>query len=265
MKICLINLDYKPYRGSGLTIYGELLAEGLANKGHEVSVICSNHSSSDSEETINKVKIYRVGPVKFDWIHFSYLATKKLNELKKKQVFDIIHFLDVHFAYDYKGNFLASILQSFRQRLTADNNLPYHSSFLNLIQRYILYNFCKILEIISLKKAELLISVSNATKTEFTKNYHIPSNKIKTIYIGAPLNKRGSNQSKLKNQLAINKKEKVLLFVGFLNPRKGIEYLIQAFNKISKPVTLILIGKWECNYKNKILRQRKSYCYWLFA
>ncbi len=143
MKICLINLDYKPNRSSGLTVYGELLAEGLAQKGHEVFVICSKYNNANNDETINKVKIYRVGPIKFDWIHFSYLAAKKLNELNKKEVFDIIHFLDVHFAYNYKGNFLASLLQSFRQRLTADKNLPYHSSFLNLVQRYVLYNFCR--------------------------------------------------------------------------------------------------------------------------
>lgn len=258
MKICLINLDYKPNRSSGLTVYGELLAEGLAQKGHEVSVICSNHNNSDSEETINKVKIYRVGPVRFDWIHFSYLAAKKLNELNKKEVFDIVHFLDVHFAYNYKGYFLASLLQSFRQRLTADNNLPYHSSFFNLVQRYVLYNFCKILEIISLKKADFFISVSNATKNEFIENYHIPSKKIKTIHIGIPFNKKDSNQSKFKNQLCINKNETVLLFVGFLNPRKGIKYLIQAFNKINKPAKLILIGKWENDYKNKILHLIKK-------
>lgn len=253
MKICLINLDYKPNRGSGLTIYGELLAEGLAKRGHEVFVICSKYNHADNEEIINKVKICRVGPVKFDWIHFSYLAAKKLNELNKKEVFDIIHFLDIHFAYNYKGNFLASLFQSFRQRLTADKNLPYHSSFLNLIQRYVYYNFCRILEIISLKRADFFISASNATKKEFIKNYHIPSKKIKTIYIGIPLNKKDSNQSKFKNKLGIKKNEIVLLFVGFLNPRKGIKYLIEAFNKIIQPAKLILIGKWEKAYKNKIL------------
>lgn len=39
MRICLVSLDYKPYRSSGLTIYAEDLATGLTEQGHAVTVI----------------------------------------------------------------------------------------------------------------------------------------------------------------------------------------------------------------------------------
>lgn len=67
MKVLIALTYYHPHL-SGLTVYGKRLAEALAIKGHEVTVLCSQHHESlPSLEILNGVFIKRV-PVSF-FIH----------------------------------------------------------------------------------------------------------------------------------------------------------------------------------------------------
>lgn len=58
MKILLISNYYYPYI-SGLSEVVRLLAEDFTKKGHEVTVLCSNHDELLAEEMINGVKVLR--------------------------------------------------------------------------------------------------------------------------------------------------------------------------------------------------------------
>ncbi|NCC33505.1 MAG: hypothetical protein EOM24_16035, partial [Chloroflexia bacterium] len=101
MRICLVSLDYWPHRSSGLTIYAEDLARGLNERGHTVSVIAAHRSGTPRVATINGVIVYRVALGVTDWIGYSLRAAKVVTQLRRTKEFDIVHFLDVHFAYDY--------------------------------------------------------------------------------------------------------------------------------------------------------------------
>lgn len=64
MKI-LIGITYYYPNISGVSLYAKRLAEGLTQKGHQVTVITSRHLNSlPTEEEINQVKVIRV-PVNF--------------------------------------------------------------------------------------------------------------------------------------------------------------------------------------------------------
>lgn len=62
------------------------------------------------------------------------------------------------------------------------------------------------------------------------------------------------NKEKLKKELDIGNK-KVILFVGRLIKRKGVEYLIKAFAKLIKEdgVVLVIIGRGECREELELL------------
>ena len=252
MKLCIVSLDFIPFRSSGLAIYGEKLVKGLAKK-HDITVITQQPEGTQREEYIDNVKVIRIPLSKLDktkWISFGYKASKLVSKLDKKEKFDIVHFTDVHFGYAYSKPFVATLHQSFNQRLKGAGMFPYHSSLLNLVERYVYYNLAKTLEKKAVKKAFRLASVSDATKKEFVKNYNITSSKIEVIYNGIDTNFfHPVDPHKLKKDLGIVNNQKILLYVGFTTPRKGVEYLADALKEINHDFILIMIGKWESGYK----------------
>ncbi|HNB53856.1 MAG TPA: glycosyltransferase family 4 protein, partial [Anaerolineales bacterium] len=46
----------------------------------------------------------------------------------------------------------------------------------------------------------------------------------------------------------------VLLFVGFMNPRKGLEYLARAMQQLPANVHLVLAGRWAAGYRAQVWR-----------
>ena len=257
MKLCIVSLDFIPFRSSGLAIYGEKLVNGLAKK-YDITVITQQQKGTQQEEYIDNVKVIRIPPSKLDktkWISFGYKASKLVSKLDKEEKFDIVHFVDVHFGYAYSKPFVATLHQSFNQRLEGSGIFPYHSSLLNLFERYVYYNLAKILEKKAVKKAFKLASVSDATKKEFVKNYNIAPSKIEVIYNGINTNFfHPVNPNKLKKDLGIRNNQKILLYVGFTTPRKGVEYLADALKEINHDFKLIMIGKWESGYRKIFYR-----------
>lgn len=96
----------------------------------------------------------------------------------------------------------------------------------------------------SIKTATKIISVSKTTKKDIRKFYDIPDEKISIIYNGFEKHDGDSKHTSLE-QYDIQKK-KFILFVGTLQPRKNISYLIKAFSKfrITNPdFKLVIVGK----------------------
>jgi glycosyltransferase involved in cell wall biosynthesis len=50
----------------------------------------------------------------------------------------------------------------------------------------------------------------------------------------------------------------VLLFVGFVTPRKGLDYLAQALPRIRPAPRLVLAGRWDEEYRSHFLRMLGS-------
>jgi glycosyltransferase involved in cell wall biosynthesis len=47
---------------------------------------------------------------------------------------------------------------------------------------------------------------------------------------------------------------RVLLFVGFITPRKGLDYLAQAMHMLPADVHLLIVGRWGPNCRPRFLR-----------
>lgn len=97
----------------------------------------------------------------------------------------------------------------------------------------------------SVKKARRIIAVSKTTKKDIIRNYGIPEDEIDVIYNG--YEKMGETKDKYpKPEEASVKKNKFILFVGTIQPRKNLEVLIDAFDKfggLNEDFKLVIAGK----------------------
>ncbi len=100
-----------------------------------------------------------------------------------------------------------------------------------------------------LKKADMLIAVSETTKTDILKWYSVSAEKIKVIYSGVnqqinQIEKSSSLFNRLKEKYNIS--DRFLLFVGTIEPRKNIEGLIRAYQILKTehnlPHQLVVVG-----------------------
>jgi len=258
-------LDFPPARGSGQTVYAEKIAKGLS-KNHQVTMITSAIAGCCNREFIDNIDVRRIDCPSYDpskWIAFGYQAAAYLRNLRKREWFDIVHFLDAHVAWAFDGPFAATLHQSFNQRLKGDNGLPYASSVWNFLKRYPYYLVARELEKKAVKKAAAFIAVSKATKKEFVMHYKTPASKVHVIYNGIDTDFfKPVDAASLRRDFQLDGK-KILLYVGFTTPRKGIETLFQALNLVkTKNVKLLLVGKWEKGYKKVVDKKFKfmKYC-----
>lgn len=118
----------------------------------------------------------------------------------------------------------------------------------------------------SIKNADKIIAISNATKNDIINIFNIKEEKIKVIY-------QGTNEQEIikeitkKEEIEIKKKfniesEPYILFVSTIEPRKNIETLIKAYEYIreneSMKFKLILAGGLGWKYKNVLDMIEKS-------
>lgn len=252
MNICLLNLDYTPHRTAGLAVYGELLARGLCDAGHRVTMIAARRGSLPPDEEIDGVHVLRVPIGPTDWAGFGLQAARLL---RRSERFDVVHFLDVHFAWAYRGDCVASLFQSFWQRLHARNNRPYSHSLPNLAWRYAYFVAVNAtLQRWGVAHPRLMIAASQAARDEFIQHYAVRPERIVTVPLGIDTHHfRRRDSKEMRKSLGLDGK-RVILYVGFSTPRKGVEYLGQALDGLGPDTRLLLVGKWEKGYRDTFYR-----------
>jgi len=106
----------------------------------------------------------------------------------------------------------------------------------------------------TLKKANMIIAISEQTKKDIIKVLNIPEKKIKTIYLGLNKNFKHIDDLKLINNIKkkYGLKDRYILFVGTIEPRKNISNLVRAYYALKKKGMehqLVIVGKLGWNYK----------------
>ncbi|MEI8165160.1 MAG: glycosyltransferase family 4 protein [Chloroflexales bacterium] len=257
MRLCLISLDFAPVRTSGLAVYAERLAGLLATYGHELTVVAAQRPGTPPRSVVAGIPVERVAVGRSDWIAYSLRAARHVARQHQIQPFDIVHFLDVHFAWAYRGPFVASLFQSFRQRLTADHGQPYGSSWHNRAFRRSYYTGAMhLLERPTLRRARALAAASVATRDEFITHYGVDPARITltpaTVDTAHFAPQPAEAVTALRRQLGLEGC-RILLYVGFSTPRKGLEYLAAGLAALPADVRLVIVGLWEPGYRAKVM------------
>jgi glycosyltransferase involved in cell wall biosynthesis len=225
MKILQVTSVFPPHLG-GLEKCVYNISKGLVEEGHQAIVYTTNSPRSKGYETKDGIVIHRI-PV-FITV-FGAPITLFLPYMIGENV-DLIH---VHVPPVFGA--ISSIVFGKMKRapviLTFHNDTIGGNSWQNFLAR--IYNL--ILNRIILSKVNLITVPSKAYRMEL-KRRGIDENRIITINNGIELSTRkGFNVNELKQQLGLLEKE-IVLFVGSLEKRKGVEFLIKAFPRVKNRI-----------------------------
>ena len=119
---------------------------------------------------------------------------------------------------------------------------------------------------LSIKKSDLILTISQTSRNEISRYFKVPKEKIEVVYNTVSKNFRKLNEdelSKLKDELRINLPEKFVLYVGVLEERKNISLLIKLSDLIKEKrlnFKVVLAGKPGYGYSNfkKLIDERKD-------
>lgn len=232
------------------------LAKNLAKLGHEVFVFSGtfDHATADEElDGIHVIRFEQHFPSIPGHVIYGLKANKKLSALHSSERFDVIH------AQGADGWFLSQLGMeskfdipiivtmhgSARQELIAFKTEGPHS-LRSLLERTH-WKAQYYLDQWSLEGADRVIAVSKQTAMEVAEDYGIPPETIAVIFNGVDINRFSPKKSSftLKEKFGMGF---ILLYVGRLRMRKGVQYLIKALPLILKErndVRLVVVGEGE--------------------
>jgi glycosyltransferase involved in cell wall biosynthesis len=107
----------------------------------------------------------------------------------------------------------------------------------------------------SINKADHIIAISNQTKADIMKYYKVPDEKITVTYLSADSSLQRASMEEIEATKArYNLPNQYFLYVGTLEPRKNIPYMLEAFSKAKEkyqiPHKLVIVGKKGWKYES---------------
>lgn len=220
-----VAIDARMYKMSGIGTYIQNL---IKNNCYQIAL--GNKKELENVQGLDKIiqfdaPIYGIK----EQLKFPYKALKKLKP-------DILHVPHYNVPIFYKGDMAVTI-----HDLT---HLVYSEFFGSKIK--VLY--AKIMMKIAIKKAKIILTVSENTKRDIIKYFKVDESKIKVTYLGLKeelTEKPKEEVEYLYSKFGIPRDKKVLMYVGNLKPHKNLERLLIAFSKLEKSddYRLLLVRK----------------------
>jgi glycosyltransferase involved in cell wall biosynthesis len=262
MRICMFSIvNYWHGIKGGMEIHGKLLSEGLARKGHPVSIISTRHPDRKEFEEKRGVAIYYLentvfGSRRKNWKNASSL---KFYELHKKQPFSVVlsqSFAAYGLPYLKKNALnipLIPILHGcIQQELTSlRNNIPFGFGktlfSLKAILQLIFSYFIEQKPLLS--ASDQILTVSQELIRDLKKWYGVQvanksttvCNGIDTVHFSQNLDQRDN----IRSQYGIHDNEILLMTLGTLNKEKGHHLALEALAEIKRKiqnVKLMIVG-----------------------
>lgn len=228
MKILQISAQYKLRSGGALQM-ARLSAE-LSKMGHNVTAVynINDKFAVDFEKfKWEKTKLKFMDLPKFTLKTHPVKCLLKLRKFLKKEKFDIIH--------AHKGR--AASLISFAS-IGFNVNLVSNRGVINEL------DFWNSLKYKS-KKLKRVITVSQAVKDVMVKTGNLNPDKINVVFGSVDTEEyKPGLESSLRDEFKISEDTRVVGFVGNSGPRKGLKYLIEAFEIVNKriPKTVLVLA-----------------------
>jgi len=248
MKICFISPEFPPYTWGGAGRYAYDIANGLAEEGLDVHVVAAKTKNAPSHEKKGNLTIHRynmcLNPLLF---HFSssLIIRKKVNELDKREHFDIFHGTYGHYFLYNKKPLVSTVYHSFTQ-LSKVRNFNFSG-----IKKYYSHPYYLILSYFEkniLKKSSKIICISQSTQKSVCEDYGIKKDSVEIIHIGIDFNRfEPIEKEAAKEKLHLSCKMPVIICISALSsPRKRALDAVRALTYIKKDfpdVFLLLVGK----------------------
>ena len=240
MKILIVRLYPYELKIDGYNVQEIGLAKALTNKGHQCDIVLY----TSSNERVQEIKTDG-GLIKIFWI-------KGINFLKNgmygNKIINLAKQYDIIQSSEYDQLYNLKLNRKLKSKLIIYHG-PYYSKF---NKRYNLK--CRIFDTLFLTKKykNIKFITKSELATEFLKEKGIKN--VKTIGVG--LNDemiKKENKNKILNEL--NENIKYLLYIGKLEERRNIIFLLNILKKIiakKENVKLVIVGKGDKQYIDKI-------------
>jgi glycosyltransferase involved in cell wall biosynthesis len=258
LNVCFVTPEYFPISG-GTGAYVYYLSHSLKKLGHNVHVVARH--SENAEDTIDAIKVHYIkgtGNALTRYWRFARSASKKIEELNKQIGFDIIHAnlpLVPNFAIpkDSAKALVCAVHSTWKgEAIVTKRDNPKE---LNPNEKMML-RFNRVLrryETQLMNRSDALIAVSRYTVGELTELYGIEEEKIHVIYNGVDINKfkPRPDRAKLRREFGLEEEKKVVLFVGRLYHRKGLETLLHSIPPVLQEFSDVKFAISGTGFKKK--------------
>jgi len=253
LNVCFVTPEYFPISG-GTGAYVFYLSHSLQKLGHTIHVVARD--KQDSEKTVNGIKVHYirgVGNALTRYWRFARSASKKIEELNKQIGFDVIHAnlpLVPSFAIpkDSAKALVCAVHSTWKGEAIVtkrDNPKELNPNEKSMLRfNFVLRSYEKKL----MKRSDALIAVSKYTVEELTELYGIDEKKVHVIYNGVDVEKfkPKPNKAELRREFGLEEEKKLVLFVGRLYHRKGLEILLRSIPPVIQKfsnVKFVISGK----------------------
>lgn len=258
MKIAIIRKKYT-FQG-GAETFSHALIQHLADQGHEVHIFAAKWDAPPLHGKISFHKLHNINLTStMRGLSFAVSAYSSL----KGTHFDIIQSHDKTLLQDiYRAGDGCHIewLRQRWKRIGVAGKLsivfnPYHWLVL-FLERCILngHRFKKV------------IAISRLVKENILDHYAVRESDVEVVYNGADLTNfhpknRFLHRAALRKRYGVCEEDMVALFVGSGFERKGVRYLLDAVDKVSGPLTVLIVGKGpEMSFKDRHGNKRVIFC-----
>jgi alpha-maltose-1-phosphate synthase len=260
MNICFVSYEYPPNIFGGSGTYAALLVKGLEKFDINLHLITHGPKNVFKE---NFAQLNTPDITAWRRLYFTYYAQRLIKKLDEKENFDLIHYNEPHLLLSTIKKPVISTFHSTQVNEFRVNLQPFmrhHVNFFNSIPKNIIGS---IGDVFSSQKSDTIICPCNDLK-KYIRNYCFHEAKsIKVIFNGIDISTYEMNYDDIKvlNKYSLEK-ENYILFVGRLDPIKGIDVLINAFKKISidfPKLKLAIMGSGilEHDLKNLVQNNKK--------
>lgn len=250
MKIAFITFQYPPFVQGGAGTYAYNLTKELARLGHEVHVITPRVAGCDKESVEEGLFVHRLSFVNKPFLaaaSFWFSLRKEFPSLERRaRGFDIVHSngpVDLSLSQKVVSSPRVITLHHLTRTTLKVLKPSLFSRVKNLRGEIGIVPF---IERLCMKRADRIAADSEFTKRDIVKTYGIPETSVEIIYLGVRPEEytfSGEEKRKARTALGINS-QPMILFVGKLVPRKGVDVLLRALPKVLKEVEvkLVLVG-----------------------
>ncbi len=255
MNICIFTRTTLAHSIGGMEVHTDLLAKGLAQQGHTVTIITTGNKNGKLSETMAGVIVFylagtKPGRYSQKWYRQSVI---KFSELQQQQPFDIVcsesagaFGLLRSSLYKKTGIPVVVIFHGiFYNELKTRFNLGFSLKTLAAAGYYLLTYIFRDMRLVT--RAKAIIATSQEQNHLIKKFYFLPENKIFTVFNGIDT-KVVLADTNLKKTLGFNDWDKIILSVARLKREKGLHVILKALPEILVDIPdakLLIVGDGE--------------------
>lgn len=279
MNICFFSVvNYWQGVNGGMEIHGKLLCEGLIKRGHDVTIISTNHPEGKEFEIQDGIKIHYLKNTTFGSRRKGWKkeSVNKFVALNNEYPFDVIccqsavashrvkkidKLREVPAAVIIEGHEGMAFLSEIKQAIT------HKEGFSKIIKSTFKFLYYYVLwELPLLRSYDAVIGVSDEVTRGIRRWHFLKSKKLHTVYNGIDTNVFKPNEmqrDRIRGAYCIEPDMKVLLFLSHVTRQKGVDKLIKAMPAILKEnrkVKLLVVGGGDFFKEAKELAKKLRLC-----